>query len=122
MKTPPPPLHHLRHLACDTHYSTLPSPTPSVISTILSYIHPSFPPLSTFILKFSDRSSVVGDPFIQELLQGRANSLTKIAFINCVLNTDAITTMCKRCINLERLEIAIPVNGIVLLYFFILLH
>jgi hypothetical protein len=110
---PPPSLCHLRHLACDIRYVLIPSPAPSVLNIILTHIKPSCPPLASFVLKFCDRSFLVENPFIQDLLQNHSGTLTKVAFINCLLSIESITAVCQQSINLERLEVAIPISCVV---------
>ena len=109
---PPPSLLHLRHLALDAGYFLVPSSVPSVLHSILALLRPSFPSLSSFTLKLSDPSIQVGGPFIQELLAVHAATLRRIAFINCGIGDESLAELCRDCINLERLELCIPVKDI----------
>ncbi|KAK6981108.1 hypothetical protein R3P38DRAFT_3333886 [Favolaschia claudopus] len=112
---PPPPLASLRHLAIDTRLSPSPlhAPSSSTLTSILTYINLSSPRLSSFVLRYPDRSEIVlPHAFIQQLISAHASaSLTQLAFLNCVMDTsDSLSAICKACVNLECLDVYIPVR------------
>jgi len=113
---PAPPLHRLRNLAFDTRYTLNPSLSPAVLTSILFHLRPSSPPLTSFIIKLSNRQILVGHAFIQQLLDAYAHTLRKFAFVDCMVEIDSIAAICKECVHLERLEVAFPIKEIVSSY------
>lgn len=109
---PAPPLHHLRNLAFDTRYSLSPSPSPNVLSTILTHLKSSAPPLTSFTIKLPERKVTIGHPFITQLLEAHSHTLRRLAFLDCGIGLDSINEISKQCVHLERLDVAIPARDI----------
>ncbi|KAF5325529.1 hypothetical protein D9619_009874 [Psilocybe cf. subviscida] len=111
---PPPPLHHLRHLALDTRYNQSPSPSPTILASLLTHIKTSFPSLQSFTLKLPERKVVIGEAFITQLVEQFGSSLRRLAFLDCGISLESLTELCSACHNLETLEISIPTKDLLL--------
>jgi len=107
---PPPPLIHLRHLAFDARVSMQPTPSPAVLSTVLDHLKLFSPALRSFTLRFPDRKIVVGEPFTKKLTENYGHSLRRVAFLDCGVGQESIAEICKSCIHLEILHVAIPMK------------
>lgn len=110
---PPPPLHHLRHLALDTRYNQSPSPSPTILASLLTHIKSSSPSLQSFTLKLPERKVVIGEAFITQLVEQFGASLRRLAFLDCGISLESLTELCSACLNLETLEISIPTKDLV---------
>ncbi|KAF4612878.1 hypothetical protein D9613_010997 [Agrocybe pediades] len=109
---PPPHLPHLKHLALDTKYSMQPSPSPAILSALLTHLKYAMPNLASFAMKMPERKISVGDAFIDQLLLGHKHSLRRLAFLDCAVNRESIAKICEQCIHLERLDVAVPIKDI----------
>ncbi|KAF9531047.1 hypothetical protein CPB83DRAFT_918574 [Crepidotus variabilis] len=109
---PPPLLRHLKHLAFDTRYSLQPSPSPSILSSILQHIRLSGPPLQSFAIKLPERKVIVGEPFVTQLIDSHRFTLRRLSFRDCGLSHESLEAICKSCIHLEQLDLSIPVKEI----------
>ncbi|KAF8957516.1 hypothetical protein BDZ97DRAFT_1845991 [Flammula alnicola] len=107
---PPPSLRHLRHLAFDTRYTMQPSPSPAILASVLSHLKTSAPALLSFAIRLPERKVVVGDPFIAQLIELFGFSLRRLAFLDCGVSQESIAEICKSCVHLERLDVAIPMK------------
>ncbi|KAJ3504699.1 hypothetical protein NLJ89_g7797 [Agrocybe chaxingu] len=107
---PSPPMRHLKHLAFDTRYSMQPSPSPSILASILAHIRLSAPPLQSFTIKLPERKIVVGDPFITQLVEHYGSTLRRLSFLDCGVSQESIAEICKNCVNLQRLDVSIPMK------------
>ncbi|KAF8902553.1 hypothetical protein CPB84DRAFT_1775664 [Gymnopilus junonius] len=107
---PPPLLRDLKHIAFDVRYSMSPSPSPTILASILDHLKPSSPSLVHFVIKMPERKVLVGEPFINKLLESSKHSLRRLAFLDCGVSPESLINICKSCIHLERLDIAIPVK------------
>jgi hypothetical protein len=110
---PPPPLHHLHHLALDTRYNQSPSPSPTILASLLTHIKTSSPLLQSFTVKLPERKVVIGEAFITQLVEQFGSSLRRLAFLDCGISLESLTEVCSACINLETLEISIPTKELV---------
>lgn len=110
---PPAPLRNLKNLALDTRYRSSPSPSPSILTAILVNLSFSSPSLTSFTLKLPERKVVVGEPFIAQLLENHSHTLRKLAFLDCGVTQASIAEICKSCLHLERLDVAIIMKEIV---------
>jgi hypothetical protein len=104
----------LHNLAIDTRLSpVLPNSSP-ILSAILTYIGTSAPHLVSFVIKYPDRQMAVPAALIQQLITGHAHTLKTISLIDCAIGiTDLLTALCKECVQLERLEVSIPLRDLV---------
>jgi hypothetical protein len=109
----PPSLRHLKHLALDAQYAMQPAPTTSVLQSVLVQLKHSMPSLLSFAIKLPDRKCMVGNQFIAELIKTHAFTLRRLSFYDCGVSPESIEEICKSCIHLERLEVAIPIKDIV---------
>ncbi|KAF8153001.1 hypothetical protein B0H34DRAFT_754140 [Crassisporium funariophilum] len=105
---PPSPLRHLRNLAVDTRCSATPSPSPAILIAILAYLKFSSSVLLSFTMRLPERKAVVDETFITRLLENHAHSLRRLSFLDCGVSQKSITEICKACLHLERLDVAIP--------------
>ncbi|TFK31537.1 hypothetical protein BDQ12DRAFT_618731 [Crucibulum laeve] len=108
--TQAPPLYRLRHLALDTRYSVMTSPAPAILSALLEHLKGSSAPLVSFSMKLPDNKVVVGNDFIKQLLGHYAHTLRRLAFLDCSVGMDSLAEICKSCIQLERLDVAVPIK------------
>ncbi|KAJ7291927.1 hypothetical protein C8J57DRAFT_1163936 [Mycena rebaudengoi] len=106
-------LANLHNLAIDTRLSpVLPNSSP-ILSAILTYIGTSAPHLVSFVIKYPDRQMAVPAALIQQLITGHAHTLKTISLIDCAIGiTDLLTALCKECVQLERLEVSIPLRDL----------
>uniref|UniRef100_A0A8H8CHH6 Uncharacterized protein n=1 Tax=Psilocybe cubensis TaxID=181762 RepID=A0A8H8CHH6_PSICU len=102
-------LHHLRNLALDAKYTMQPSPV-TVLASVLTYLNSSSPSLSSFAIKMPERKVVVGEPFIDLLIDNHQSTLRRLAFLDCGVSRESIIKICKKCLRLERLDVAIPMK------------
>ncbi|KAF8805610.1 hypothetical protein BYT27DRAFT_7142389 [Phlegmacium glaucopus] len=109
---PPAPLRKLKHLALDTRYRSSPSPSPAILTAILANLSSSSPPLTSFTIKLPERKVVVGEPFITQLLEQHSHSLRRLTFLDCGVTQASIAEICKSCLHLERLDVAIIMKEI----------
>ncbi|KAJ8082159.1 hypothetical protein PM082_008006 [Marasmius tenuissimus] len=109
----PAKLDHLKHLSVDTRISTISSPTPGVLSSILDYLRLSHPPLSSFVMRLPDNKVLVGHSFVEQLVKDYALTLTQVSFVDCALGMESIVHICKTCPYLERLELPIPLKELI---------
>lgn len=56
---------------------------------------------------------MVGNQFITELIKNHGLTLRRLSFYDCGVSSESIEKICKFCIHLERLEVAIPMKDIV---------
>ncbi|KAJ3796561.1 hypothetical protein GGU11DRAFT_746014 [Lentinula aff. detonsa] len=112
LSQPPPSLQHLKHLALDARYSMMSSPAPQVLSSILSHIQSSAPALLSLVMRLPEIKITVGDEFIEQLVELHGHTLQTLAFINCGVSMDCIMKISNSCLNMERLELPIPVKEI----------
>ncbi|KAF9045452.1 hypothetical protein BJ165DRAFT_1346918 [Panaeolus papilionaceus] len=106
---PPPSFQRLKHLALDTHYSPSPSPTSTILLSVLLYLKSSSP-LSSFTMKLPERKVLVGDPFIKQLVESYGHTLRRLAFFDCGISQSSLIEICKSCIHLDRLEVSVPMK------------
>lgn len=116
----PLPLHGIKHLAFDAKYGLQPSPSPAVLASVLAYLKPSCPSLVSFTLKMPEKKVVVGDAFIDLLIDNHKSTLRRLAFLECVITKESTLKICKSCVHLERLDLPISVRDIVRSFFFFL--
>ncbi|KJA23864.1 hypothetical protein HYPSUDRAFT_39391 [Hypholoma sublateritium FD-334 SS-4] len=109
---PPPSLRHLRYLAFDTRYTLQPSPSPTILASVLSHLKSSSPALLSFAIKLPERKIIIGEAFVTQLIELFGFSLRRLAFLDCGVAHQSIAEICKSCPHLERLDLAIPVNQI----------
>ncbi|PPQ90848.1 LOW QUALITY PROTEIN: hypothetical protein CVT25_007383 [Psilocybe cyanescens] len=83
-------LHHLKNLAFDAKYSMQPSPSPMVLSSILTYLKSASPSLTSFAIKMPERKVVVGDSFIDLLIDNHKRTLRRLAFLDCGVSRESI--------------------------------
>ncbi|PPQ99320.1 hypothetical protein CVT24_009188 [Panaeolus cyanescens] len=107
---PPPSFQRLKHLSLDAHYNSAPSPSPTILSSVLSYLKFSTPPLVSFTLKLPERKVQVGDPFIKQLVDCHGHTLRRLAFFDCGISQNSLIEICKSCIQLDRLEVSVPMK------------
>jgi len=110
---PAPSLQHLKHLALDTRYSMMSSPTPQVLSSILEHIQSSVPGLVSFMMRLPELKIVAAKDFIEKLVKLHGSTLRILAFLDCAVSLESISTIIRSCTNLERLELPIPTKDIV---------
>ncbi|TFK29497.1 hypothetical protein FA15DRAFT_664042 [Coprinopsis marcescibilis] len=104
----PPSIGHLKNLAIDARYSKNPSPTPTILLAITEYLRLTTCALQSFAIKFPERKIVIGESFINALLDGHAATLKRLAFLDCGVEDDSIQSISEQCVQLERLDVAIP--------------
>jgi len=112
-----PSLHHLQHLALDMKYAMHPPSSPSLLGSILTQIRPSAPSLTSFALKLPVGKLEVGETFVSQLVDKYAFTLKRLSFLDCNLNLESIEKICKSCIHLEELHVAIPMKDLVRIFF-----
>ncbi|KAK7041993.1 hypothetical protein R3P38DRAFT_2888026, partial [Favolaschia claudopus] len=115
---PPPQLTSLLHLSIDLRFTPMApmqNPSPNTISAILTHINHSSPRLESFVLKYPSRQYGVQNSLIQQIIGAYAPSLKNLSFIDCAVGTtDSLTALCRACAKLERLEVWIPVDDLVI--------
>ncbi|KAJ2919726.1 hypothetical protein MD484_g699, partial [Candolleomyces efflorescens] len=110
LANPLPDLPFLRHLAVDARYHMSPSPTPTILVTLLEHLKIAAPQISSFTIKLSERKITIVPSFINRLIEVYGVYLKKLAFLDCSLENDSIKKICKECPQLERLAISIPIR------------
>jgi hypothetical protein len=93
-----------------------PTPSPAVLSTVLEHLRLSSPALRSFTLRLPDRKIIVGDSFAKKLTEIHGKSLRRVAFLDCGVSQESIAKICKSCIHLEVLHVAIPMKELVSLF------
>ncbi|ESK97833.1 hypothetical protein Moror_17262 [Moniliophthora roreri MCA 2997] len=107
-----PELSNLRHLGLDTRYSTLSSPAPIVLSSILKLLRSASPALTSFVMRVPEVKAV-GRSFIEQLVKDYAQTLKQVSFLDCGIEMDSIVHICSNCELLERLELPIPLKELI---------
>ncbi|KAF8911353.1 hypothetical protein CPB85DRAFT_1434892 [Mucidula mucida] len=105
---PAPNLQYLRQLCIDTRYSVVASPVPTMLGDILNHLKGSVSTLSSFKIRISEPQVVAGPTVIDHIVASHAYTLKRLAFINCNMKLESLTSICKSCVNLERLDVCIP--------------
>jgi len=105
------PLRRLRHLTVDSHCSLSPTNTPGLWTSLIQQTRIWSCALRSITLKLTDKL-LVEDGFIDELLNTHETTLTHIALLNCSLSLDSVRKICRRCSELERFAVSIPVRDI----------
>ncbi|KXN88418.1 hypothetical protein AN958_07324 [Leucoagaricus sp. SymC.cos] len=100
----------IRNLALD---SRAPDPQETV-SAIFQYLRAAYFPMISFKLRVSQKKFVVAFDLIKSLIEVHGQSLQRVSFLDCELQTKAIDHICKNCPKLERLDAALPINLILL--------
>ncbi|RXW14576.1 hypothetical protein EST38_g11281 [Candolleomyces aberdarensis] len=108
--TPLPDLPCLRHLAVDARYHMSPSPTPTILVTLLEHLKISAPGISSFTMKLSERKITIVPSFINRLIEVYGSYLKKVAFLDCSLENESIKKLSQKCPHLERLDVSIPIR------------
>ncbi|KAF9030340.1 hypothetical protein BDZ89DRAFT_1064760 [Hymenopellis radicata] len=105
---PAPSLQYLRQLCIDTRYSVVASPVPTMLGDIFNHLKGSVSTLSSFKIRISEPQVVAGPTVIDHIVASHAYTLKRLAFINCNMKLESLTSICKSCVNLERLDVCIP--------------
>lgn len=105
-------LSRLRHLTIDSHNSLSPTNTPGLWTSFIRQTRIWSAPLRSITLRLTDKL-VIADGFIDELLNAHDATLTHIALLNCSLSLESVRKICRRCAELERFAVCIPVRDIV---------
>ncbi|KAF9011794.1 hypothetical protein BDQ17DRAFT_1232939 [Cyathus striatus] len=103
-------LPNLQHLSIDVRTVVMSAPSSSVLASILTFFQSSCCPLATFSIRLPEKKVTLGLPFIQQLLSAYAYTLRRISFLECSLTVESVEEICKKCVQLERLDITIPVK------------
>ncbi|KAK7444507.1 hypothetical protein VKT23_015186 [Stygiomarasmius scandens] len=105
-----PNLPKLRHIAFDTRYSKSRPPAVDALHLVLECLQDVAPCLSSFVIRLSDKKTVVDYDFLKKSLKQHRRTLREITFLDCSLGLKHITMICKNCTKLERLELPIPLK------------
>ena len=108
-----PTLASLRTLCIDARYSRPQSPIPSTLQSIVDFFQTSGCQLTSFCLKLPERNVMIGHAFVIKLLSTYGPSLTRVSFIDCGLENQSLSLIAKKCTQLERLDVAIPMKDMV---------
>lgn len=87
-----------------------PSPTPTILVTLLEHLKIAAPQISSFTIKLSERKITIVPSFINRLIEVYGIYLKKLAFLDCSLENESIKKICKECPQLERLAVSIPIR------------
>ncbi|KZT63479.1 hypothetical protein DAEQUDRAFT_747827 [Daedalea quercina L-15889] len=98
------PLRRLRHLTIDSHCSLSPTAMPGLWTSLIQQTRMWSSPLRSITLKLTDKL-LIADSFIHQLLDSHT-------LLNCSLSLDSIRNICRRCPELERFAVSIPVKDI----------
>lgn len=91
----------------------LPSaPSPAIIVSVLKHLA-SCSPLASFTIKLTERKVDVGYDLINHLMATHRHSLRRLAFLDCGIPLDSLLMICKKCVQLERLDVPLPMKEIV---------
>lgn len=99
-------LYSLKSLTVDTR-NLIPIAGPAVWSSIIALTRKSNAPLQNLSLQLCENATLQMQ-FIDELLTAHADTLTTLRLTNCALPSECLEKICKKCVNLEKLQIAIP--------------
>lgn len=113
LEFPTHPLLLLRHLALDTRSGPTSDSSTSPLSSILALLKSSASPLSSFSIKAAELKSPASHSFIKQLLDNHARTLKKLSFLDCTVEFDSISKICKACIHLEQLNLSLPIKDII---------
>ncbi|TFY63856.1 hypothetical protein EVJ58_g2997 [Rhodofomes roseus] len=105
------PLRRLRHLTIDSHHSLSPTNTPGLWTSFIQKTRMWSAPLRSITLRLTEKL-VIADGFIDELLNAHDATLTHIALLNCSLSLESVRKICRRCAELERFAVSIPIRDI----------
>jgi hypothetical protein len=86
---------------------------PTTLQNIVDFFKNSACQLSSFCVKLPERNVMIGHSFVVKLLNTYGSCLKKVAFIDCGLENQSLSLIAKRCVRLERLDVAIPVKELV---------
>ncbi|KAH6910670.1 hypothetical protein BKA70DRAFT_1100621 [Coprinopsis sp. MPI-PUGE-AT-0042] len=109
-----PTLASLHTVCIDARCTRPQSPMPTTLQNIVDFFQNSACQLSSFCVKLPERNVMIGHSFVIRLLNIYGASLKKVAFIDCGLENQSLSLIAKRCIRLERLDVAIPVKDLYL--------
>ncbi|KIY47500.1 hypothetical protein FISHEDRAFT_45143 [Fistulina hepatica ATCC 64428] len=104
---PAPSLYRVRNLSLELRSSQLPSSYPSVLSAVLDCLKASYIPLESFIIRSSQRKTHSSLNDLYQLLNSYASTLRRLAFVDCTVSLDILEEICKKCNQLERLELSL---------------
>lgn len=109
-----PTLASLQTLCIDARCTRPQSPMPGNLQSIIDFFKNSGCQLTSFCLKLPERNVMIGHAFIIKLLNIYGTSLRKVSFIDCGLENQSLSLLAKKCTQLERLDVAIPVKDMYL--------
>ncbi|CDO72104.1 hypothetical protein BN946_scf184962.g47 [Trametes cinnabarina] len=102
------PLPRLRHLALDTQTAPTPAPSaPAFWTTMIDLTRTWSCPLKSLTLRLSDKLAL-GDAFVKNIVDSHYATLVHLALLNCALSKENVTTICRKCTELERIALSIP--------------
>ncbi|KAK7056338.1 hypothetical protein VNI00_002891 [Paramarasmius palmivorus] len=106
-----PKLSNLKHFALDTRYSTMSSPEPVVLSSILKVFRPAYLSLTSFVIRVPG-AKTVGHSFVEQLVKDYGATLRQVSFVDCDLELQSTVHICTHCKNLERLALPVPLKDL----------
>ncbi|KAI5891276.1 uncharacterized protein SCHCODRAFT_02628600 [Schizophyllum commune H4-8] len=102
-------LANLRHLAIDGRWHQSSSNMLTVLNTIMDHINAAAPTLTSFVLRFHERSKTqLTLPLLKPILDAHKNTLRTLSFIECTVGLDLVAHICNVCPIIQRLEIGFP--------------
>lgn len=69
------------------------------------------------MMRLPELKIVAAKDFIEKLVKLHGSTLRILAFLDCAVSLESISTIIRSCTNLERLELPIPTKDIVSLLF-----
>ncbi|PCH36878.1 hypothetical protein WOLCODRAFT_127783 [Wolfiporia cocos MD-104 SS10] len=107
LETPRSTLPRLKHLCVDTHRTMATFETPPSWSNFIDITRSWSCKLTSVVFKLPEKW-LIGEEFVEMLVDAHGSNLTRIALLNCVISSESIERICKRCARLEYLAISIP--------------
>ena len=81
----------------------------TVLSSIMNHINAAAPTLTSFVLRFPERSKTqLTLPLLKPILDAHKNTLRTLSFIDCTVGLDLVAHICNACPIMQRLEIGFP--------------
>ncbi|KAA1474532.1 hypothetical protein DENSPDRAFT_804260 [Dentipellis sp. KUC8613] len=106
-----PALRQLKHLSVDSDANgpLAGSTLPTLWASLFAYLRTWDTPLHSLSLQLSARL-LLGDAFVQELVDDHGVSLRQLSLYNCSLSTGSIEAIAEGCPQLEKLVVPVPVR------------